>query len=84
MPFQITILLGGGVVPIVWVLGTVIVWRETPDERIARLAAIGATVVCPLCGYNMAGLKTAVCPECGSAFTLDQLVAAQPREPGAN
>jgi hypothetical protein len=37
-----------------------------------------------MCGYNMAGLKTAVCPECGGAFTLDQFVAAQPRESGAS
>jgi hypothetical protein len=79
IPAQIPVLIGGGVVPIIWVLGTVIVWRETPAERAERLATIGATVVCPLCGYNMAGLRTAVCPECGGAFTLDQLAAARGR-----
>jgi hypothetical protein len=43
------------------------------------LAAFGSTVVCPLCGYNLTGLRQAACPECGDTFTLDQLAAAQPR-----
>jgi len=28
---------------------------------------------CPDCGYNMAGLSTTKCPECGNEFTIDQL-----------
>jgi hypothetical protein len=79
LPVQLMMLVGGGTVPIAWVLGTVLIWRETPAERAQRLAAFGSTIVCPLCGYNMAGLRTATCPECGGAFTLDQLAAAQPR-----
>jgi hypothetical protein len=81
IPPQIAILVGGGIVPIVWVLATVILWRETPVERLARLGGAGAgaaAVVCPLCGYNLAGLREARCPECGSAFTLEQLLTAQP------
>jgi hypothetical protein len=34
-------------------------------------------VRCPVCDYSMAGLREAKCPECGSEFTLDQLVAGQ-------
>ena len=79
VPIQIAILIGGGTVPILWVLGTVIVWRETSQERTRRLSALGAAVLCPLCGYNLAGLHEARCPECGANFTLDQLAAAQPR-----
>ena len=79
IPVQIAVLIGGGTVPIAWVLGTVMVWQETATERAARLAMFGATVVCPICGYNLAGLRSAICPECGGSFTLDQLAAAQPR-----
>lgn len=78
-PGQVVILVGGGTVPITWVLGTVIVWRESPRERTDRLSRLGASVLCPLCGYNLAGLRESRCPECGGSFTLDQLAAAQPR-----
>jgi hypothetical protein len=70
---------GGGVVPIVWVLTTVLVWRETPQERMERITAAGTdSICCPVCGYNMTGLRESRCPECGSRFTLDQLLAGQP------
>lgn len=78
-PGQVVILVGGGTVPITWVLGTVIVWRESTGERAERLSRLGVSVVCPLCGYNLAGLREARCPECGGSFTLDQLAAAQSR-----
>ena len=81
IPVPFAMLVGGAVVPIVWVLATVIVWRETPAERVARLggrADAGATIVCPLCGYNLTGLREARCPECGASFTLEELTAAQP------
>ena len=74
------VLLGGGVPPIAWVLATVLIWRETTDERMARITAAGTdTVVCPNCGYNMTGLREARCPECGSVFTIDQLLSGQPK-----
>jgi hypothetical protein len=77
--FELALLVGGGVVPIAWVLATVLIWRETPRERMERISAAGTrTLSCPVCGYNMTGLSEARCPECGSKFTLDQLVAAQP------
>ncbi|MDB5303490.1 MAG: hypothetical protein JWM97_1039, partial [Phycisphaerales bacterium] len=39
-------------------------------------------VVCPTCGYNLTGLTATRCPECGSQFTLDELMAAQPGREG--
>ena len=78
MPPDAAMLIGGGLVPIVWVLMTVIIWRETPRERVERLTAAGAEhVSCPVCGYNLTGLREARCPECGSQFTLDQLIQSQ-------
>src|SRR5687767_8081300 len=40
IPPGIAFLLGGGFVPIVWVLATVLLWRETPAERLARMSAL--------------------------------------------
>ena len=52
---------------------------ETARERAERLNASGRDgVVCPTCGYNLTGLTEPRCPECGSQFTLDQLLASQP------
>jgi DNA-directed RNA polymerase subunit RPC12/RpoP len=80
VPPPIAVLLGGGTVPITWVLSTVLVWRETAAERLARLTAQGMPVIaCPLCGYNLAGLTEARCPECGGRFTLEQVMLARPR-----
>ncbi|MGH7179951.1 MAG: hypothetical protein ACREJC_21420 [Tepidisphaeraceae bacterium] len=79
IPIQFAALLGGGVAPILWVLATVLIWRETPIERLERLARLGrAAVSCPICGYNMTGLSETRCPECGAKFTIEQLVSAQP------
>jgi hypothetical protein len=79
IPPQPLVMLGGGMVPIAWVLMTVLVWRESAAERVARLAAAGASdIVCPMCGYRMTGLREARCPECGAAFTLEQLLSVQP------
>jgi hypothetical protein len=80
LPVPIAILFGGGPVPIIWVLATVLIWRETPAERVERMGGlIGAdAIVCPMCGYNLSGLREARCPECGATYTLDRLIAAQP------
>lgn len=79
VPTAMAILVGGGVVPMCWVVATVFIWRETSRERIERLTRANRNViVCPHCGYNLTGLNEARCPECGSRFTLDKLLAAQP------
>ena len=81
IPYGIALLLGGGGVPIVWVLATVFLWRETPAERLARMSNLlgHPTVLCPFCGYNLSGLREARCPECGGSFTLEELAASQPQ-----
>jgi hypothetical protein len=65
--------------PLLWLIATVFIWRETPAERGRRVRSAGyAGVACPTCGYNLTGLSESRCPECGSRFTLDELLAAQP------
>jgi hypothetical protein len=77
-PLPLAMLIGGGLVPIVWVLGTVLVWKESSQERLERLKTYGTDAVCcPVCGYNMTGLREARCPECGGQFTIDELLTAQ-------
>jgi hypothetical protein len=75
--------IGSIVPPLLWVAATVLVWRETDAERAARLRAQGLrgdrpAIPCPTCGYDMTGLKGTRCPECGSEFTVDELLAALP------
>jgi hypothetical protein len=68
-----------GLISIVsWLPLTVLIWRETAEERAERLRhAAGDVLYCPRCGYNMTGLHEARCPECGAQYTLNQLYAAQ-------
>jgi hypothetical protein len=68
--------------PLLWLVVTSFVWRETIAERAARLSGSDA-LVCPTCGYNLTGLTEPRCPECGSRFTLDELLRAQPGRAGA-
>ena len=72
-------MLGGLAATVLWIIGTICIWRETAAERGARIARAGVgTLVCPNCGYNMTGLSEARCPECGNRFTIDELLASQP------
>lgn len=69
--------IGSSVAIIGWLIATVFLWRETPAERAHRLAHMGTgNVACPACGYNLTGLRSTTCPECGVAYTLQELVAA--------
>lgn len=64
------------VTPLIWLTWTVFIWRESGSERAVRTR--GETpITCPSCGYNLAGLVQARCPECGTQFTLDELFAHQ-------
>lgn len=65
----------------VWMGSTVTIWRETTEEFNARIrGAAGGRLLCPTCGYNMVGLYESRCPECGTRYTLDQLLASQDAE----
>ncbi|MDB5331604.1 MAG: hypothetical protein JWP03_2755 [Phycisphaerales bacterium] len=71
--------MGSALAPLLWIVSTIFLWRETAAERKERLHAAGhGAVVCPTCGYNLTGLTTTRCPECGGQLTLDELIAAQP------
>jgi uncharacterized paraquat-inducible protein A len=67
---------GSVLAPLLWLIGTVILWQETPAERRERLTSPNS-VSCPVCGYNLTGLTESRCPECGTKFTLDELLASQ-------
>jgi fucose permease len=68
-------------VPLLWMVLTTLAWRETPAERAARQTP--TSVACPTCGYNLTGLSETRCPECGTRFTIDQLLAAQLQPTGS-
>lgn len=77
--------MGSITAPVLWLVATVFIWRESAAERGARLARSGRdAVVCPTCGYNLTGLGETRCPECGTRFTIDQLLAAQPARAAAD
>jgi Zn finger protein HypA/HybF involved in hydrogenase expression len=71
---------GGVVAILLWLIATVFLWRETVIERASRISSSSrSAITCPTCGYNLTGLSEARCPECGSKFTLDELIALQSR-----
>lgn len=68
------IFLGGVFAILTWLAATVLLWRERASERFGRIADSGSAVLlCPRCNYNMTGLRTSACPECGASFTLEEL-----------
>jgi hypothetical protein len=80
---ELAILSGAAAAFVLWPIGTILVWRETPLERGERLQTLGIrAIACPKCGYNMTGLKQSICPECGASFTLDELFASLKEEKG--
>ncbi len=63
---------------VMWLIATVFIWRETAGERAARVKGPGKrAVTCPTCGYNLTGSSECRCPECGSKFTVDELMGLQ-------
>jgi len=73
----------GALSSVLWPIGSILVWRETKGERMARLG--GGTdgrvvLACPVCNYDLADQREAKCPECGGEFTLGGLMAAGDRD----
>jgi hypothetical protein len=72
--------IGGTITVLLWLLGTVLIWRETKTERIERVRDRNPdAMVCPACGYNLTGIRSTTCPECGASYTIDELAALQPQ-----
>ncbi len=67
---------GSVVAPLVWLILTTLLWRESADERAVRASGKSA-LTCPTCGYNLTGLQSTRCPECGTQFSLDELISRQ-------
>jgi len=65
--------------PLLWLICVTILWRETSHERAMRMKSTNkSAIVCPHCGYNLTGLQGTRCPECGTQYTLDELLIGQP------
>jgi hypothetical protein len=78
MDASFAIFIGGILTIILWLVATVFIWRETTAERADRVkGASKSAITCPTCGYNLTGLSESRCPECGSKFTLNELMALQ-------
>lgn len=67
--------LGGSAVILVWVEA---IRRHGRRWRSLHNPQDGLPdVQCPACGYRMVGLTESRCPECGTVYTLDELIAKQ-------
>src|SRR4051794_10903304 len=68
--------IGPVVPPLAWLILTSFIWRETAAERAQRVrggeGGNRQAIVCPACGYNLTGLTSTRCPECGAQYTVDE------------
>lgn len=74
------IFLGGCVAILGWLIAVCVIWRTSPLELARQQGSATDAqkdVRCPRCQYVLNGLREARCPECGEAYTLDALFAAQ-------
>jgi hypothetical protein len=51
----------------------IIAWRFWREGLLRRRAEACGYLVCDDCTYDLRGVETGVCPECGQAFTADTL-----------
>ena len=59
----------------------ILTWLPTARRLLRGRPVLGADhqvrVRCPTCGYSLIGLRDLRCPECGTTFTIDELIRAQ-------
>jgi hypothetical protein len=59
----------------------VIIWLPSVHRLVRGRPVVGpdnlVRVTCPRCGYSLIGLRDLRCPECGTEFTIDELIRAQ-------
>jgi hypothetical protein len=59
----------------------ILVWLPTMQRLLRGKSVIGpdnlVSVHCPHCGYSLIGLRNLRCPECGTEFTIDELIRSQ-------
>jgi uncharacterized paraquat-inducible protein A len=62
-------------VPLGCLMAMTWLWQETASERRERVhrVELGARA-CPKCRYDMSGMMTLSCPECGTTYTLGSLL----------
>jgi hypothetical protein len=71
--FSALLCLGGAAVLLIWVQAA----RRHAHGPLLRDPDGVLDVRCPTCGYRMVGLHESRCPECGTAYTLDDLLSRQ-------
>jgi hypothetical protein len=59
----------------------ILVWLPTAQRLLRGRPVVGpddlVRVNCPRCGYSLIGLRDLRCPECGTEFTIDELIRSQ-------
>lgn len=69
----VVVLCGGGLVMLLWL--TMLQGLIQGRPVCGRDGQVD--VHCPACGYSLVGLTELRCPECGTRFTIDELIRAQ-------
>ena len=65
--------------PLFWMMLTLFFWLENDDERASRQLGVKLQkVYCPKCAYDMRGQRDLRCPECGTEFSIGELLELQP------
>jgi hypothetical protein len=78
---EFTVFIAGILTILLWLVATILLWRETPAERAERVKlSADDAIFCLKCGYNMTGMHESRCPECGTKYTVDQLLAGQSQQ----
>lgn len=66
------IFLGAAALLVIWAPAMARAYRKPLLDEEAEI-----NIHCPSCGYSLIGMRELRCPECGTAFRLDELIRAQ-------